>query len=145
VVRARGARQDQLLEQLRDGKGVQFTEALVSAIPRLEGEAKRKGRDALADRMTRMSDKTLAAYLQDEEPELRAAAALACAMKESKERVPDLIRLLSDPEAVVERSAHAALKSLTGQDCGPSAGADRAERAKAIAAWKVWWDKQSRR
>jgi hypothetical protein len=145
LVRARGARQDQMLQALRDGKGVLFTEALVSAIPRLEGEARRKAREALADRVTRMSDKTLSAYLQDEDPELRRAAALACAMKESKERVPELIRLLSDPEAVVERAAHAALKDLTGQDFGPEAGSGRAERAKAIAAWKVWWDKQSRR
>jgi hypothetical protein len=145
LVRARGARQEQMLQSLRDGKGVLFTEALVSAIPRLEGEARRKAREALAERMTRMSDKTLGSYLQDEDPELRRAAALAFAMKESKEHVPDLIRLLSDPEPLVERAAHAALKSLTGQDLGPAAGADRAERARAIAAWKVWWDKQSRR
>jgi hypothetical protein len=145
LVRARGARQGQLLQSLRDGKGVLFTEALVSAIPRLDGEARRKAREALADRVTRMSDKTLGSYLQDEEPELRRAAALACAMKESKERVPDLIRLLSDPEAVVERAAHAALKELTGQDFGPPAGADRTERARAVASWNVWWRKQSRR
>ncbi len=145
LVRARGARQDQVLQTLRDGKGVLFTEALVSAIPRLDGEPKRKAREALAERVTRMSDKTLGSYLQDDDPELRRAAALAVAMKESKERVPDLIRLLNDDEAVVERAAHAALKSLTGQDLGPPAGADRAERDRAIAAWKAWWDKQSRR
>jgi hypothetical protein len=145
LVRARGARQNQMLQSLKDGKGVLFTEALVSAIPRLEGEARRKAREALAERVTRMSDKTLGSYLQDEDPELRRAAALACAMKESKERVPDLVRLLSDPEPLVERAAHAALKELTGQDLGPPAGADRTERARAIAAWKVWWNKQSRR
>jgi hypothetical protein len=145
VVRASGARQEQLIQSLRDGKGVLFTEALVSAIPRLEGEPRRKAREALADRVTRMSDKTLSSYLQDEDAELRRAAALACAMKESKERVPDLIRLLSDTEPLVERAAHAALKDLTGKDLGPAAGADRAERARAIASWKVWWNKQSRR
>jgi hypothetical protein len=145
LVKASGARQTQLLENYRDGKGVQFTEALVSAIPRLSGESKRKAREALAERMTRMSDKTLGSYLQDEDPELRRAAALALAMKESKDRIPDLIRLLGDDEPLVERAAHAALKSLTGQDLGPAAGADRAERDKAVAAWKAWWDKQSRR
>ena len=91
-----------------------------------------------------MKATTLGRYLKDEDPEIRRAAALACAMKESKAQVPDLIRLLSDREAAVARAAHAALMDLTGQDFGPAAGATRAERARSIAAWQLWWQKQSR-
>jgi hypothetical protein len=44
----------------------------------------------------------------------------------------------------VARAAHAALKSLTNQDFGPDLDATRAEREKAVAAWKAWWDKQGK-
>ena len=33
---------------------------------------------------------------------------------------------------------------LTGQNFGPPTGASRADRAKAIAAWELWWRKQTR-
>jgi hypothetical protein len=50
--------------------------------------------------------------------------------------------LLEDPEPPVARAAQAALKGLTGQDFGPPAEATRAERGKAVAAWKAWWKSQ---
>jgi HEAT repeat protein len=142
LVRAPAARQGELLERLRDGKGVVHTEALAAAIPQLTGAARGKARAALAERLTRMKAATLAKYFQDEDAEIRRAAALACARKDGQDLVPGLIRLLSDPESMVERAAHAALKELTGQDFGPAAGASRADRARAIAAWQVWWNKQ---
>jgi hypothetical protein len=142
LVGAPAARQGPLLEQLRDGKGVVYTEALAAAIPQLTGAARGKARAALAERLTRMKAATLAKYFEDEDAEIRRAAALACARKDGKDQVPGLIRLLSDREPLVERAAHAALKELTGQDFGPAAGASRAERARAVAAWQVWWNKQ---
>ena len=51
--------------------------------------------------------------------------------------------LLEDREPSVARAAHAALKELTGQDLGPSAGALPEARAQALAAWKEWWQKQN--
>jgi hypothetical protein len=138
------ARRAAALERLRQTKGVDYTEALVGAIPRLEGGLKRKAREALAERLARMKATTLRTYLKDEEAELRRAAALACASKESKELIPDLIGLLSDPEPAVERAAHAALKDLSGKDFGPAAAATRAERARAAAEWRAWWRKQTR-
>jgi len=133
-----------VLARLREGKGVMYTEALASAIPHLDVATRNKAREALANRLTRMTPATLRSYLKDEDAEIRRAAALACAVKESKVLIPDLIRLLSDPEPVVERAAHAALKDLTGKDLGPKADATRAERSRAIAAWEVWWRKQTR-
>ena len=144
LVRAPADEQGILLGKLRDSKGVQYTEALATAIPQLKGEAKTHGRDALAARLARMKATTLKNYLKDEDAEIRRAAALACAIKETKEHIPTLIDLLLDPEPVVERAAHTALKTLTGQDFGPALGANRAERAKAIVAWQLWWSKQGK-
>jgi hypothetical protein len=143
LVRARGEEQERLLEKLRDSKGGAYTEALALAIPRLEGASKTKAREALADRLSRMTAATLAERLQDDYPELRRAAVLACAMKEDKTQVPRLIDLLQDRVESVARAAHAALKSLSGRDFGPDAGAGRAEVARAVAAWKEWWKKQA--
>jgi hypothetical protein len=144
LVRASADEQGSLLNKLRDSKGVQFTEALATAIPRLKGETKDQARDALASRLARMKAKTLKGYLADEDAEIRRAAALACAMKEAKEHIPTLIRLLSDPDPVVERAAYTALKELTGQDFGPRPGASRADRARAIVSWQIWWSKQGK-
>ena len=139
---AEGARQDRLIEQLRDGRGAPYTEALAGAIGQLKGPAKNKAREALAERLAGMTAETLAAKLADEHLEVRRAAALACAMKEEAAHVPRLIGLLDDPEPPVARAAQAALKSLSGRDFGPGPGASRAERAQAVAAWQAWWKKQ---
>jgi hypothetical protein len=144
LLKASGARRRALLEEMRKGKGVKYTEALAAAIPRLDGEARRQAREALAERLTRMKEETLATYLQDEDAEIRRAAALACAMKESKVLVPNLISLLRDPETRVVLAAHAALKELTGQDFGPAADAGRQDRDQAALQWLNWWTRQNR-
>jgi hypothetical protein len=142
LVNAAEGKREEVLKKLRDSKGGEFTEALADAIGKLTGELKTKARDALAERMARMTAGTLKDKLRDDDLEVRRAAALAVAMKEEKPLVPRLIELLDDPEAPVARAAHAALKSLSNQDFGPGAEATRAERAQAIAAWKDWWAKQ---
>jgi len=97
--------------------------------------------DALASRFTRMTTATLRQELQDDDPDIRRAASLACAMKDAKSHIPDLIPMLQDREPIVGRAAHAALKSLSGKDFGPKAGATPQDLANAVAAWKGWWDK----
>jgi hypothetical protein len=139
---ATGDKQDRLLKELRDSKGVAYTQALAAAIPKLEGDALKKAREALAERMARMTSETLGVKLEDDDPEVRRAAALAVAMKEDKAHTYKLIELLGDPEATVTRAAHAALKSLSGEDFGPAKDATRQERARATLAWKAWWTKQ---
>jgi hypothetical protein len=143
LVQADGARQERALDQLRDGKGVAFTDALADAVVKLKGPAKNKAREALAERLAGMTAETLAGKLLDGHLEVRRAAALACAMKEEKGHVPRLIELLEDPEPAVARAALAALKSLSGRDFGPGPDTSPAERANAVAAWKTWWKKQS--
>jgi hypothetical protein len=144
VVRASGAEQEALIDQLRDAKGVVHTQALAAAIPQLSGAARTRARDALAERLTRMTAGTLRDKFRDEDLEIRRAAALAGAMKNEQSFVPDLIELLSDPEPPVARAAHAALKALTREDFGPSTDATRAERTEAIGKWKAWWASQKK-
>jgi hypothetical protein len=136
------ARQNELLDQYESSKGVVYTQALAAAIPKLSGPVQAKARDVLAERLSRMTAGTLRARMKDEDAEIRRAAALACATKEDRAQVPELISLLDDSQPGVVRAAHAALKSLTGKDLGPPAGAGRTERSAAAARWKSWWGEQ---
>jgi len=145
LVAAAAPRQEELLGKYKEGKGAAYTLALAGAIPRLSGDSKSKARDALAERFTRMTAVTLRAELKDDDPEIRRAASLACAMKDDKNHIPDLIPLLDDPEPLVARAAHASLKSLANQDFGPAKNASDKDRAQAIEAWKAWWAKQERK
>ena len=67
-------------------------------------EFKDKARAALAERLARMTAKTLQAHLRGEDKELRQAAARACAMKENTALVPELIDLLQDADSQVRRA-----------------------------------------
>jgi len=139
---APAGRREVVLAKLRDSKGVAYTQALAEAIPQLKGVAQSKAREALAERLTRMTAATLGDKLRDDNAEIRRAAALACAMKEMTTHIPDLIAILEDPDPAVPPAARAALKSLTGQDFGSASSRDRAEQTRVIAAWKAWWQKQ---
>ncbi len=143
LIKAPAAQQGELLEKYKQRKGAVHTLALAGAIPKLSAEAKAKARDALAERLTRMTPATLRTELKNDDPEIRRAASLACAMKDDQGHIPDLIPLLDDAEPLVGRAAHVALKSLSNQDFGPDKDASPAARAKAIADWKAWWQKQS--
>jgi hypothetical protein len=131
LLEAKAERQAEELKALRDGKGTVYTQALAGAIHRLGGDGKSQARTALAERLARMSSATLGDKLEDDDSEVRRAAALAAAMREDKKQIGRLVALLEDAEPTVVRAAHAALKSLTGQDLGPAA-----------TEWKAWWSKQ---
>jgi hypothetical protein len=130
LVRAPEAAQADLLRKLQEGRGVEYTEALVATIGKLKGEGRELARAALVRRLTRMGPSTTGRYLKDEEAEIRRAAALACAAQRLKAHVPQLLPLLRDADRAVAEAAHAALKELTGKDLGPDAD-----------AWQAWWDK----
>jgi hypothetical protein len=144
LVQAAPAQQVQLIQQYQENKGGPYTEALAGAIAKLSGSTKGKARDALAERMARMTAATIQDRLKDSNAEIRRAAALACAMKDDKTRVPDLIPLLEDSETSVGHAAHAALKSLTNQDFGPPTVSTAGDRHAAVTAWKKWWDQQGK-
>jgi len=139
VVKAEGAKRTELVSQYRDAKGVQYTEALASAITKLSSDARAELRDALAARMIRMTDGTLGTYLKDSLPEIRRAAALGLAKKGSLAHIDRLAELLVDPEPLVRQAGHTALCQLTKEDFGPESVATEAERVDAMARWKKWW------
>lgn len=130
------------LEKIRDAKGAENTRGLIVAIHRLDGDRKKEAREALAERLTRMSAETLKGMMTHEDVELRRGAVLAAAMRDDKAHVPDLIDRLQDDSELVVRAARAGLKSLTSQDFGPKPGATAEELKAAVAAWKSWWAKQ---
>lgn len=131
------------LGKLRDAKGGENTRGLVLAIHRLDGNRKKEAREALAERLTRMSATTLKGMMGSEDAEWRRGAVLAAAMRDDKAHVPDLIDRLTDDDAAVVRAAHAGLKSLTSEDFGPkNVDATKAERQAAASAWRAWWARQ---
>jgi len=92
--------------------------------------------------MTRMTERTLGRYLQDDDPEIRRAAALGLAMRESIAHLPRIIELLRDPDPAVRPAARAALRTLSGQDFGPELTATEEERERAVTRWQEWWEKR---
>jgi hypothetical protein len=137
------AQQTGEIQRLRDAKGGDNTEALATAIPYISSiDTRNAAREALAQRLSRMSFNTIHGDLHDELPEIRRAAAIACALKPAKQFVPDLIALLSDLEPTVSRAAYAALKDISGEDFGPTSDADAATIKRSAAEWLAWWKKQ---
>ena len=132
-----------MLVQYRDTKGGEYTDALARAAAKMTGESRTQVRDTLAKRLTRMTAGTLNELMREGDRELRRGAALAVAAKGKqrlKEFAPMLLRLIADDEALVSQAARATLKSLSGEDYGPEAGANAIERGKAVVAWRTWWE-----
>jgi AcrR family transcriptional regulator len=138
------AGQRRLIDEYRDHKGPAYTEALGEAIPHLAAEVKAQARDALAERLTRMTTATLQGELESGNAEVRRAAALASAMKEESALIPDLIERLDDPDKAVRRAAAIGLASLTKKNFGPSEDATPEQRKLAIQKWRTWWSEQKR-
>jgi hypothetical protein len=145
LTRASDADWAKSLKKLRDTKGQGFTEALVMATNRLEGDRLKQAREALAERLTRMTPDTLRAMVKSEEPELRRGAVLAMGQKDDKAFLPDLIDIIRiEDEEIVIRAVRASLKSLSGQDFGPASNANAGERKLAYDAWSNWLSKQKK-
>lgn len=144
LVRATDADWAKVLAKLRDGKGDVYTRGLMYAAMRLDGGRKKDAREALAERLTRMTAASLREMLKSDEPELRRAAALACAMKDDAAHIPDLIDRLGDDSPSVWLAAKGGLKSLTRQDFGPAPTASPDDRRRAVEAWKAWYANQKK-
>ncbi len=128
-LRADPLRRDVLLARYRDTKGAAHTHALAGVVAGLKSTEKEKAREALVQRLTRMTADTLRDKLQDEDAEVRHAAVAACGRKRDRALVPDLIVLLEGPEPLMARLAEEGLDEMTGQ------------HLPHPAAWKEWWKK----
>jgi hypothetical protein len=138
LLQAKGEKREALIQNYQKTKGSDYTEALARVASRVAGKERAKVRGALADRMARMNDKTLSRYLRDENPEIRHAAVLGVAWRDSMAHVQRMIEMLDDPEVLVVRATVASLKSLSGKDYGPRQYATQTEHDEAVARWKDW-------
>lgn len=141
LVKANDERRKELLKEYGNTLGGQYTEAIARAIPHLSGDARKEAREALAARLADRNESTLLGYLEDGDAEIRRAAALALAMRDSKETVKAVAQLILDPEPTVVRATCASLRSLTGEDYGPPANATEEEKQDAVKKYQSWQPK----
>jgi hypothetical protein len=138
LLKAKGHQRETLIRRYQEARGGQYTVALAVAASGLKGDERREVRKALAERMARMTEATLGGYLEDDLAEVRRAAVLGVAMRDSKAHLPRMIDMLEDPDPAVVPAVVAALRSLSGKDFGPNLNAAQDERDEAIARWREW-------
>ncbi len=130
LLSARTDERGDILADIEFGKGSHYTYELSKAISMMPtNEAKEMARHTLAQRMKRLTLSTLGSYFQQDDAELKIAAARACGQKNDKEAVPMLIPVLAELDSGVKTAAYDALKSLSGEDYRFS-----------IERWSKWWE-----
>ena len=95
----------QILEEMSNRKGAEYTDALADAIAKVPDDVKPAVRGLLANRLTRMTDDTLRAKFTDPNAEVRAAAAMAVGYKGSP-LYKELAAALRDRSLLVATNAH---------------------------------------
>jgi hypothetical protein len=138
LVKATGERRKELLKVYVETSGTEYTLALAHAIPSLSGDARKEAREGLAERLSNRKETTLRSYLEDDDPEIRRGAALALGMRDAKETVAEVAKLLLDADPSVVRATHASLRSLTGEDYGPTPYATEEEKQEALKKYQAW-------
>jgi len=76
--------------------------------------------------------------LQDEDPKVRAAAAVQAGKLKDRAALPYLVDRLDDPEEEVRFVAYLALRNITGQTMGWNYADPPERRAEAVARWRAW-------
>jgi hypothetical protein len=142
LVQAGPDQEGPVLQRLQAAPEPEGTLALAVAITELKGTRQERARQFLAERLAYDDSGSLRKRLGDDHAEVRRAAMAAAAAKKDATLVPDILKLLEDPDAKLAQSARLSLKSLTGRDFGPAANASPFERAIAIGQWYQWWTKR---
>jgi hypothetical protein len=141
----RGPRLKTILTELETRRGNEALGALSLAATSYDSETRDLGRELLEKNLSRQTAAVVKQKLQDEQSEIRRAAARVVGTK-----MPalggDLIDLLADDKAEVREAAHDALVRLSkGEDFGPATDASKDERETAQRKWRSWWEKKTRR
>jgi hypothetical protein len=144
LLKATSKDQAALIEAYRQTKGAEYTEALARCAVQLQGTGQELVREALAQRLTRMTVATLIRFLKDANVEVRRGAAVACGIKKDKQFIPELIQTLADTDASVVQASRTSLKILSSQDFGPALTASAAEQIQSLWDWQAWWDRQKK-
>lgn len=123
-------KQAQILDELTEGKGIAYSEALVEAIEKLSTNAgKEAAREALANRFKRLTSKALTENMQNADREVRLAAVVAVRLKNDLGSAGGAIPLLADQDVVISTAALETLKAISRQDFG-----------KSVDRWSRWLD-----
>ncbi len=137
-------RRIEIINLLEKGKGATFSAALASALAEAPADLKDIARAAYANRMTRMTARTLISRANSQDGETRLAITIAAGRKRSQETIPTLIALLLDRDARVGAAAHASLQAITGQNFAASTDSFSG-RFVAQKKWKEWWAAQQKK
>jgi hypothetical protein len=81
----------------------------------------------------------LVGMLQDPESYVRDGSVRTLRKINAPASIPAIIKALRDDDFFVRSSAREALKSMTDANVAFDAGADAAEREKAVRDWETWW------
>lgn len=127
-----------VLAEYKQGKGVEYTQAITTSIPKLEGSQQFEARKALAERLARFNAETLLEYLNDDNPEIRAASISAIALRNQKIGLAKIVASLDDNSEWVRNSAFLCLKSITGKDFGNPNLLTGADKTKVLLLWKTY-------
>jgi hypothetical protein len=143
LLKAGAAKQAALIKEYAEKHGNQYSLALAEAIPKLTGGAQEDARSALASRMARQKSDVVRHWFEYDNAEIRRAAAVGASIHdEAKLFVPDLLKMLDDPEEIVWRGVGLALRTISKKTYGPRKGDSDDERQKAKAEWEAWWKTQ---
>ena len=85
---------------------------------------------------------SLTERLQDEDPAVRARAAVEAGEQRDRQAVPYLIDRLTDRERAVRMFAIGALAKITGERRGYPPFGESAEQEEAARRWRRWWQQQ---
>lgn len=106
--------QTEILLELQDGRGYEYTDALVAAIKQLPGAAsKEEARKTLVKRFERLAPRTLVEYMAENDREMRLAAVIAIRVKSDTALAEKhVIPLLTDSDPQVSAAALETLRVL---------------------------------
>jgi hypothetical protein len=130
LVKASPVRLAQLLGQAQDLPQEVCIQAFARALPQVRGEGRDRVEEALVKRLVQLDADALRSHLQGNDLVLRRAAVSACAQREDKTLLPDLIGLLEASDQALARKALAELERMTGLHFDDAAG------------WRDWWQQQ---
>lgn len=97
---------------------------------------------ALASVFGREVDKELEGLLQDAEPRVCLAAATALLNQENRKPLAALVGLLDAERAEVRMAAVAILRYVSGKQIDYASYDEAKQRAKGVAAWREWVEKE---
>jgi len=140
-----GSNLKKVLGELEKRKGKEAFDTLALAAAKGDKDIQPFARSLLVRQLYRQSTKTLKERLQDDRPEVRAAAVTVVSVR----KLPwgfELINMLEDSDSQVRQSVRKALVQLAGgRDFGPASAASASERAAAVSRWREWWSMRKTR